>query len=170
MAEPLTLSPSTVDDASVDIFALDSYDDAQLDDLRFGVICLDAEGTIHRYNLAEARLARLDRSRVLGRDFFRKVAPCTATPEFEGRFRAFLQSQEPRLAFPFVFDFKFGAQNVTVELVRAQAPGASISVSIDWALARRARLSGRWRRRARPSWCPTRAPSGCSATTPSSAW
>lgn len=123
MSEALSVTPSTLDDASVDVFALDSYDDAQLDDLRFGVICLDAAGTIHRYNLAEARLARLDRSRVLGGDFFRKVAPCTATPEFEGRFRTFLQSQESRLVFPFVFDFKFGAQDVTVELVRAQTPG-----------------------------------------------
>lgn len=87
MSESLLPGPSTVDDASVDIFALDGYDDAQLDDLRFGVICLDAQGTILRYNLAEARLARLDRSKVVGRDFFRRIAPCTATPEFEGRCR-----------------------------------------------------------------------------------
>jgi photoactive yellow protein len=114
---------SITDDSSVDLFALDGYDDAQLDDLRFGVICLDERGIILRYNLAEARLARLDRSKVLGRDFFRRIAPCTAAPGFEGRFRSFLAGSEPRITFPFVFDFKFGAQEVTVELVRGAIPG-----------------------------------------------
>jgi photoactive yellow protein len=123
MPESLVPGPSMVDDASVDIFALDGYDDAQLDDLRFGVICLDPHGTILRYNLAEARMARLDRSKVVGRDFFRRIAPCTATPEFEGRFRTFTAGTEGRMVFPFVFDFKFGAQEVTIELVRSTTPG-----------------------------------------------
>ena len=110
-------------DEAFDAFALDGHDDAQLDDLPFGVICVDERGTILRYNLAEARLARLDRSQVLGRDFFRQIAPCTATAEFEGRFRAFVGGQEPRVAFPYIFDFKFGAQEVHVELVRGSAAG-----------------------------------------------
>ena len=80
----------------------------------FGVICLDAAGTIVRYNLAEARLARLDRAEVLGRHFFLEVAPCTNVPAFEGRVRAFQGSHEGRLAeaFSFLFDFQFGAQEV----------------------------------------------------------
>lgn len=105
-------------DESFDLSALDTYDDAKLDDLPFGVICLDDGGTIVKYNLAEARLARLDRSRVLGKNFFRQIAPCTATPDFEGRFRQFIASREPRISFPYVFDFKFGAQQVQVEIVR----------------------------------------------------
>lgn len=105
-------------DDSFDLSALDSYDDAKLDDLPFGVICLDDAGTIVKYNLAEARLARLDRSRVLGKNFFTQIAPCTKTPEFEGRFRKFIASREPRISFPYVFDFKFGAQQVQVEIVR----------------------------------------------------
>jgi photoactive yellow protein len=120
MPETLQVSAS---DGEVDVSALDAFDDAQLDDLRFGVICIDERGIILRYNLAEARLARLDRSRVLGRDFFRRIAPCTATAEFEGRFRSFVGGNELRVAFPFVFDFKFGAQEVTVELVRSATPG-----------------------------------------------
>lgn len=110
-------------ETGLDLLALDRYDDAQLDELPFGVICLDNDGTILRYNLAEARLARLDRSRVLGRAFFREVAPCTATPEFLGRFTDFVRSDEPRASFPYVFDFKFGAQEVDVELVRAPTRG-----------------------------------------------
>lgn len=120
MADALIPIPSipTFDDA-LDLSSLDNYDDAQLDDLPFGVICIDDSGTILKYNLAEARLARLDRSRVLGKNFFRQIAPCTATPEFEGRFRQFLASREPRISFPYVFDFKFGAQQVQIEIVRA---------------------------------------------------
>ena len=126
----LTDPPPFALDAGVDLAALDRHDDAQLDDLPFGVICLDPAGTIVRYNLAEARLARLDRSKVIGRRFFGEVAPCTATPEFQGRFQAFLRDTAPRVRFPYVFDFKFGAQEVEVELVRVPDP-RRIYVCID---------------------------------------
>ncbi|HET9622944.1 MAG TPA: V4R domain-containing protein [Kofleriaceae bacterium] len=122
MLETIIDAPLDLDDG-FDVFALDAYDDARLDDLRFGVICLDERGTVLRYNLAEARLARLDRTRVIGRNFFRTIAPCTATADFEGRFRSFIIGREPRVSFPYVFDFKFGAQDVTVEMVRASTAG-----------------------------------------------
>ncbi|MCU0685401.1 MAG: PAS domain-containing protein [Polyangiaceae bacterium] len=101
---------------------VDSQTDAALDALPFGVVCLDAAGTILRYNLAEARLARLDRAEVLGRHFFYEIAPCTNVPAFEGRVRAFLTAPggHPTEAFSFLFDFQFGAQQVDVELVRAE--------------------------------------------------
>ena len=92
--------------------------DAELDALPFGVICLDPQGKVLRYNLAEARLARLDRAQVVGKSFFRRIAPCTATPEFEGRVRAFFSGTQPVERFGYLFDFKFGAQQVEVELVR----------------------------------------------------
>ncbi len=95
--------------------------DAELDALPFGVICLDPDGKVLRYNLAEARLARLDRAQVVGHDFFRRIAPCTATPEFEGRVRAFFGSARRVERFPALFDFKFGAQHVEIELVRVPA-------------------------------------------------
>lgn len=58
----LSVSPSSTAD-------LDNLSDAALDELPYGVICLRRDGTILRYNLAEARLARLDRAVVLGRRF-----------------------------------------------------------------------------------------------------
>lgn len=107
-----------------DLTRLESLPEAQLDELPYGVICLQRDGTILRYNLAEARLARLDRALVRGRSFFHEVAPCTARPEFQGRVEAFLA--DPRGAaterFPYLFDFSFGAQVVTVELVRSRWP------------------------------------------------
>jgi len=110
--------------SAFDLTTLDRVSDADLDALPFGVIGLDPDGVIHRYNLAEARLARLDRNQVLGKNFFRRVAPCTATPEFEGRFRAFVASGAVGVSrFEYVFDFKFGAQQVAVEVVRGALPG-----------------------------------------------
>lgn len=98
--------------------AVDTLDDAALDELPFGVIGLDAAANVVRYNLAEARLARLDRQAVLGLPFFARVAPCTATDAFEGRVRRFVAGQSSETRFSYVFDFRFGAQEVDVELVR----------------------------------------------------
>ena len=103
-------NPSTVDDAS----------DEELDALDVGVVGLDEDGTILRYNLYESRLARLDRNQVIGRNFFVDVAPCTRTDAFEGRFRRLVGSADERSSdrFPYLFDFRFGAQEVIVEIIR----------------------------------------------------
>jgi len=106
---------------TLDPFEVDHLDDAELDELPFGVVCMDAKGTILRYNLAEARMARLDRNSVVGRTFFGDIAPCTAVPEFKGRFDELVdgRTEEPLVRFDFLFDFKFGAQEVEVEMLRA---------------------------------------------------
>lgn len=110
--------------SSSDPAQIEALSDAELDALPFGVMCLDRQGMILRYNLAEARMARLDRANVLGKSFFGHVARCTARPEFQGRFEAFLRSEQgpPVERFTFLFDFKFGAQLVTIELVRSRKP------------------------------------------------
>jgi len=107
--------------AAFDPATVDALDDAALDELPFGVVCLARDGLILRYNLAEGRLARLDPSTVVGRNFFTDVAPCTNTEEFHGRFRAFAEGSTggASIRFSYVFDFRFGAQNVDVEIVRA---------------------------------------------------
>jgi photoactive yellow protein len=114
-----SISPQSAAPTSVDSSDLDSLTDQQLDAVPFGVICLDAEGTILRYNLYESRLARLDVNQVLGRDFFEEVARCTRGPGFEGHFRrvAAGNAMPDDLRFDYVFDFTFGAQTVGVEIV-----------------------------------------------------
>lgn len=114
VSPPPTLSPGTFEAAH-----LDEVSDAALDELAFGVIALDTEGTVLRYNQYESRLARLDRNQVVGRNFFREVAPCTRTAEFEGRFQQYVATGAAEaVRFDYVFDFKFGAQDVQVELIR----------------------------------------------------
>jgi photoactive yellow protein len=115
-----TAAPSSSFNAST----VDERSDAELDALPFGVIAIDEEGFVLRYNLYESRLARLDRNQVVGRNFFQEIAPCTRSEAFQGRYRAFLAAgpEVKSDRFEFVFDFAFGAQDVTVELVRV--PGA----------------------------------------------
>lgn len=99
---------------------IDSKSDSDLDALPFGVIGLDQNGFVRRYNLYESRFARIDRQQVLGRMFFGEIAPCTRVDAFEGRFRRFTERATPGLVerFDFVFDFRFGAQEVSAEIVK----------------------------------------------------
>lgn len=105
---------------SFDLRTLSGRSAEELDTLPFGIVALDRDGTVHKYNLAEARFARLDRADVLGKAFFTRVAPCTNTPEFRGRFDDFVKpsNKAPSVRFSYVFDFRFGAQEVEIELVR----------------------------------------------------
>jgi photoactive yellow protein len=113
---------------TLDPHGIDERSDAELDACSFGVIGLDPDGVVLRYNLYESRLARLDRNQVVGRNFFLEIAPCTRNERFEGRFRAFVArggvapdglSRIER--FEYVFDFRFGAQDVSVDIVRGGA-------------------------------------------------
>ena len=53
---------------------LDDLDDAALDRLPFGVVCLSPDGTVERYNRAESERAGIQRWRALGRDYVHDVA------------------------------------------------------------------------------------------------
>lgn len=55
---------------------LDRLGDDELDTLDFGVIGIDAEGVVRRYNTFESKAAGLSAARVLGQPLFTVVAPC----------------------------------------------------------------------------------------------
>ena len=105
---------------TLDVLKIDERTDQELDTMPFGVIGLDEDGMILRYNLYESQFARLDRNQVLGRDFFNEVARCTRGEAFEGRFRRGIATGAVGsfARFSYIFDFKFGAQEVDVEMVR----------------------------------------------------
>ena len=129
---------------SSEITSLDLLSDDELDALPFGVICLNKTATVARYNLGEARFARLDRSQVLGKPFFIRIAPCTATPAFQGRFEEILADvNAPPVRFEYVFDFRFGAQDVEVEMTRAAGDRVYITINRRRLLPPRAASSAR---------------------------
>jgi photoactive yellow protein len=110
---------------------IDTMDSAQLDALPFGAIKLDHSGNILTYNSAEARLTGRDPARVIGKNFFTEVAPCTNVQEFAGRFREGMAKKEMHVIFPYRFDFEMAPLDVTVTLFySARGDSAWVFVSI----------------------------------------
>lgn len=100
---------------------VDGLSTQELDRLPFGAIRLDERGTILSYNLAEASLTGRDPPTVVGRNFFRDVAPCTNVQEFAGRFREGVARKELHVTFPYRFDFQMAPRDVTVTLFYSAA-------------------------------------------------
>lgn len=87
----------------------------ELDDLPFGVIFLAADGTVLAYNRAEGELAGRDPREVVGRNFFRDIAPCTSVQAFQGTFAEFCDGDQPVRTFRFTF--RFPARSVQVQIL-----------------------------------------------------
>ena len=87
----------------------------KLDELPFGAIVIDPGGTICEYNEYETRLSHFERAAVIGKNFFRDVAPCTAVQNFEGRLRTFLKTTD-RVSESFDYFFPFHHGGITVEI------------------------------------------------------
>jgi photoactive yellow protein len=94
-----------------------SYTEKDLDDLPFGIIHLDENGTVLDYNSHEEQLARLPRENVIGKNFFAQIAPCTTVPEFFGRFAAGLKSGKLDESFVFEFPFSHGHRRVIIQML-----------------------------------------------------
>ncbi|MDY7093879.1 MAG: PAS domain-containing protein [Acidobacteriota bacterium] len=104
----------TIDRAVIE--EVQSMSEEALDDLPFGAIRLDREGTILAFNDHESQLTGRSRSQVLGKNFFTEVAPCTNVQDFAGRFREGVRQGELHAVFPYLFDFKMKPRNVWVTL------------------------------------------------------
>lgn len=74
---------------------LDELDAERLDDLGFGVIGIDDQGVVRRYNRVESALAGLSPQRVLGRPLFTAVAPCMNNALVAHRLDRALAAGEP---------------------------------------------------------------------------
>jgi photoactive yellow protein len=89
----------------------------EVDKLPFGLIALDPGGTIVRYNEVESSLSGLDPQRVLGRNFFEEIAPCTNVREFAGLYRDMVRAGKLRSwEFNFTFRFPSGERRVHIRL------------------------------------------------------
>src|SRR5579875_3244196 len=64
------------DDAGL-LDALEALPLSGIDDLDFGLIVMDRDGTVTGYNDAEAKFSGLPRDGVVGRNFFVEIGPCT---------------------------------------------------------------------------------------------
>ncbi len=95
--------------------ALTEMTSAQRDTLPFGVVGLDDEGLVVSYNQAEAALSGLTPSRVVGRRFFKDVAPCADVPSVSHRF---FEADEVDEVVPFVFALRMTPTPVRIRLLK----------------------------------------------------
>lgn len=99
--------------------ALSKMNDGELDRLAFGAIQLDREGVILQYNAAEGAITGRDPREVMGKNFFREVAPCTNSPEFYGRFQEGVRKGELSTMFEYTFDYNMQPTKVKVHMKKA---------------------------------------------------
>nr|WP_313980486.1 photoactive yellow protein [Iodidimonas nitroreducens] len=93
--------------------------EGEIDKLAFGAIQLDKNGTVIQYNAAEGEITGRDPSAVLGKNFFKDVAPCTATPEFEGKFKKGVAAGDLNVMFEYIFDYQMQPTKVKVHMKKA---------------------------------------------------
>jgi len=96
--------------------ANETPDFATLDLLPYGIIVVDIEGKILFYNAREEQIACRKREDVIGKNFFRDVAPCTAVKEFYGRFREAMTDSGGVINFNFRFPFPGRPREVEIAL------------------------------------------------------
>jgi photoactive yellow protein len=99
-----------------DFAAIDHMKPDELDKLPFGAIQLDEEGRVKSYNRYEQELARLTREGVIGKHFFKEVAPCTDVKEFHGRFLEGVKQKKLHAKFRYHFTFKHQPRDVQITL------------------------------------------------------
>lgn len=104
---------------------IDRMSEGELDELPFGAIRLDKEGKILSYNMTESKLTGRDPKRVIGKNFFDEVAPCTNVQSFAGRFREGVAKGEMHIIFPYRFDFQMAPRDVTVTLFYSAQTGTA---------------------------------------------
>lgn len=98
---------------------LSNMSDSQIDGVAFGAIQLDSEGTIIKYNAAEGDITGRDPSKVIGKNFFRDVAPCTNSPQFKGKFDEGVKNNNLNAMFEYTFDYEMKPTQVKVHMKKA---------------------------------------------------
>ena len=94
-----------------------------IDKLAFGAIELDRNGTVLRYNAAEGAITGRNPAQVIGKNFFRDVAPCTSKPAFKGVFDAGVRGDNLNTLFEYVFDYQMKPTKVKVHMKKALSGG-----------------------------------------------
>jgi photoactive yellow protein len=93
--------------------------DAQIDKLPFGAIELDADGVVLRYNATESGITGRSKETVLGRNFFREIAPCCNTSIFKGAFDHGVRSGRLDTIFTYTFDYRMKPVRVKIHMRNA---------------------------------------------------
>lgn len=99
--------------------ALANMDSAEIDSLSFGAVELDVNGKILKYNAAEGDITGRDPKAVIGKNFFKDVAPCTDSPEFYGKFEDGVKAGALNTLFEYRFTHEMTPTKVKVHMKKA---------------------------------------------------
>lgn len=102
---------------------LSKMSSAEIDQLAFGAIQLDPTGTILQYNETEGAITGRSPSKVIGRNFFTDVAPCTNTPKFKGAFDKVVK-ERGSVMIEYTFDYEMSPTKVKVHMKPALVGGS----------------------------------------------
>lgn len=91
----------------------------EIDQLAFGAIQLDRTGKVLKYNVAEGQITGRTPTDVIGKNFFKEVAPCTNTPAFYGEFERGVREGKLSTMFEYVFDYNMKPTKVKVHMKKA---------------------------------------------------
>ena len=108
--------------------------DGEVNELVYGAVELDSQGTILSYNQAESELTGRKPEEVIGRNFFDDVAPCTRSEEFSGRFFKGVKTGEFNAAFTYLFDHQMTPTKVRIIMIK------SVASETYWLLIKRVLL------------------------------
>ena len=86
--------------------------------LPFGLLELDATGTVIRYSPPAEQHINIPTRDILGHNFFRETTPVKQVGRFRDRFRAFMADGQPVDKFSFTFPTEQG--QVKVQIMLAQ--------------------------------------------------
>jgi photoactive yellow protein len=95
---------------------LDELDDAALDALPFGVVCLDDAMNVVRMNRTESEKSGIQRWRAVGRNFFQDVAPGPTNRALAEHVAAFAQGHRASSTLAHTFHRRAGADPTKIEL------------------------------------------------------
>jgi photoactive yellow protein len=101
-----------------------------LDLLPFGAIQLDANGVILAYNKSEEKLAGRKAEDVIGKNFFRDIAPCTRVKRFYGAFQTGVDRRELNEVFDFTFKFPHGDREVRIRMIYSATPKPAVWIFV----------------------------------------
>lgn len=92
----------------------DVLSEAELDKLPMGMIQLDRDGTVLKFNQTESDLAKVEKADAVGKSFFDEVAPCTKVQEFYGQFVEGVEKRNLHTVFNYEFKFRDGRRKDVV--------------------------------------------------------
>jgi len=110
----------TTDISFADIDAAEQLEAASsktLDHLDFGVVEMDIKGTVLRYNATESRFSGLPPERVIARNFFQTVAPCSNNQRVAARYQQSALDE----TIEYTFSLRMKPVPVTLRMIKAAA-------------------------------------------------